>query len=271
MGFRYSLGLLGLLSLAVLGGCFDRQTATAGQIGCPASELEISDDDLSVGSTDTWTATCRDHTFICSHITRGSSGIGVSCHEEIAKATAEAPRNDAANRGPATPKSAGPAAAAGFSFDQSPADAQKICEDAGKIWKAESDTVGTCSGSAQALGFVADVSIRFCDAKACRITVHNRPEDKWTAAVAQIKSALTEKYGAPQETDAALPNECSAEPKFVACLDDKGLILRYTWRWPSQQKLEMIVGKPKGASESGILLVYARQQPKTRAVNDSAL
>lgn len=56
------LGVLGLLAC----GCSNPlPAATAGQIGCPAGEIVISDDALDSG-TRTWTADCEGTRFYCS-------------------------------------------------------------------------------------------------------------------------------------------------------------------------------------------------------------
>lgn len=73
--------------LACLGGCATavRQEASAGQIGCPKSEVVISEETDSVfGGTASWVAICRSKRFYCSAVSGGQyGGVTVSCKEEL--------------------------------------------------------------------------------------------------------------------------------------------------------------------------------------------
>jgi hypothetical protein len=72
-----------------------RQSKSAGSIGCPPDEIQISGEDSSSGwgsSSDTWVATCRGRQFICSENTVTASngkGVGISqglaCTEALAE------------------------------------------------------------------------------------------------------------------------------------------------------------------------------------------
>jgi hypothetical protein len=274
MGFRYLLGVLGLLSLVVLGGCFDKQTATAGQIGCPASEVAISDEDSTIGwdeAAETWTATCRDRVFICSHIkTSGNNGTtssSVSCHERLGSEGEQA--KGSAPTAPAKHRADPPTGAAGFEFGQSPAESQKACEGADNTWQAPSDEQASCSGPAADIGLEATVALSFCHGRACRIVVSHRPELKWAGALSKLLATLNRKYGEAQDHDGAVPFECHADPAFLDCLDNKRLHLRYTWRWPAGERLDVNVGKIKGG-DSAIVLQYMNGKKKDE-LNDSAL
>jgi hypothetical protein len=77
--------------LAVASGCVtvskqQYANVTAGAIGCPAEELQISGEKESFGIGEQmtpWTAECRGRRFICS-----SAGHDVSCKEELQAAEA---------------------------------------------------------------------------------------------------------------------------------------------------------------------------------------
>lgn len=72
--------------LAVASGCVtvskqQYANVSAGAIGCPAEELQISGEQASFGLGEQmppWTAECRGHRFICS-----AAGQTVSCKEEL--------------------------------------------------------------------------------------------------------------------------------------------------------------------------------------------
>ena len=77
--------LLSVLASGLLLGCAShgsRQAATSGLIGCPTSEIEVSEGDIG-WSTNTWTARCRGKTIYCTF----KQGEGTSCTEEVASET----------------------------------------------------------------------------------------------------------------------------------------------------------------------------------------
>jgi hypothetical protein len=95
----------GLAPLLVVAGSLSfgcapsREALTAGEVGCPPSELSVHDEESSSGwaqSADTWIAECRGRRFVCTEVV--TSGIDyswlfsdsvdsrdsdVSCHEEL--------------------------------------------------------------------------------------------------------------------------------------------------------------------------------------------
>lgn len=75
------------VSLFALAGCASLPRVTSGQIGCPESEIQVSDQQTGWNTT-TWTATCRNKKFYCSSV--GGESTQVSCKEDTAAAPPDA-------------------------------------------------------------------------------------------------------------------------------------------------------------------------------------
>ena len=275
-----------------LGACRpSRESITAGQIGCNPDEIQISDEDSSMGfsqSSETWTAQCGGRTFICSQLntsttaltsngsavtTVGANSSDVACHERLsdtpaAPTAAAAAATAAPVRG--TPTASAPTAGAGFELGADPEAARQTCEEAGNTWTAPNKGRATCSGAAVDLGFRADVAIKFCSSKACIVTVHHRPESEWTSMLSELKGKLTAKYGAPTETDAKIPAGCRTEAEFVDCLTNQNVRLSFSWSWPTGERVILSVGKAEPESDAAIRIDYTRPVRKV-AANASAL
>lgn len=77
--------MINSLLLLTLVGCATaaRKEASAGQIGCPQEEVEITDENTGF-STASWVATCRGQRFYCSAVSGGQyGGATVACKEEL--------------------------------------------------------------------------------------------------------------------------------------------------------------------------------------------
>jgi hypothetical protein len=237
------------------------QSRTAGAIGCPPSEIEISDEDTSLGwgsSSDTWVATCRGQRFVCSENTVSSSGkysasvdSDIACHPELSEA-GSAPSPAAGSRDAAKPEAAGtqhepPTTAGGFGFGQDVETIQKNCESAGKIWTADSKA-GTCSGTVADVGFEALVRVDFCRKRNCRVTLEYQPKSEWVATFADLKEKLANKYGPPKSSTTAIPDGCRKEREFVDCLEKEELRLKFNWSWTTRETVDLTIGKPENGS-----------------------
>jgi hypothetical protein len=75
--------ILMIMGIGVMACTGERRRATAGQIGCPAEEVTISDENMG-WNTVTWTADCRGKRFFCTQVS-GKDSRQVSCKEEIPK------------------------------------------------------------------------------------------------------------------------------------------------------------------------------------------
>jgi hypothetical protein len=77
--------LIIICAALVVAGCAThgpRAAMTSGEIGCPTSELQVSDGDMG-WTTNTWKATCRGKTFYCTYTTSMNLGSRTQCKEEI--------------------------------------------------------------------------------------------------------------------------------------------------------------------------------------------
>lgn len=274
----WSLGL----SLLLSSGCMpSKEAMSAGAVGCGPDEIEVSDEvhhGVLVQTADTWTATCRGRTFVCTKVSQSSekgeglSGLfasNVAAEQVTCTEEAETPqeqenreaRHLARLRQAATPQAApskAPEGAAGFEFGMSAGTARERCEITGNQWAAPNGAPPTCSGAAAPLGVPATVALRFCNDRTCSITIEHRPSAGWSSNVVSIKGKLESKYGAPQSLSRGIPERCRADAAFARCLETRELELRFTWRWPSGETVDMSVGKPTPAAPAAIRLVYTR-------------
>jgi hypothetical protein len=272
-------GFCGFLLLVGLAGCRpSRESMSAGQIGCPPEEINVSQEQSSSGflqSSATWYAECRGKMFICSELaaTSGPSAgtFNVDCRPEVSDKPVVASGEGSGETSTETAKKPGgaPIGGGGFEFGTSGEAAQKACEAAGNSWSL-TGTLGTCSGAAQSLGFDASVTIEFQRERASKITVVHAPEKKWASALAELRTKLAEKYGAPYDSAANVPPNCRTDAELVACFD-KGLRLRFTWTWKSGERLELSAGKPaKSEGDTAIRVEYEKPAP-TLGADASAL
>jgi len=120
-----TLGLGLIIGLcATLGGCASLREASAGQVGCRPSDIEISDD--SVGwSTRTWTATCNGRSHSCAYVATGggdgSTSGQVNCSPmggSAGPAAASHPQGGRATSGGSNPAPKAVGAKAERSFDE---------------------------------------------------------------------------------------------------------------------------------------------------------
>jgi hypothetical protein len=258
-----------------------KEARSAGAIGCGPDEIEISDErrhGILVQSGQTWVASCRGRTFVCTQINESTrhrnrdgafdvlvSGQGsnqVTCREEAE--TPQEEENREARRiarvqqalGPQQPPRAAPAGAGGFEFGKTREDTQRRCEEAGYAWSQLEPQLGRCSGTAAPLGFEATTAVRFCAGRACGVTLEHRPNASWSRNVVALKANLTSKYGPTEAATRGIPSACRTEGAFRSCLESQQLELSYSWRWATGERVTMAVGKSAPDATSSIRLVY---------------
>lgn len=269
--------ILWVFALGLLGGCVpSKEVRSAGQVGCSPEEISVSSDDYHFGlvqSGESWVATCRGRTFVCSQVNETGDrdkGLGtflgshqVSCREQVESPEAESQRfarqaaatADAIKaRDPLPP----PTGAAGFDFGVTRQEAQRRCEAAGNEWSA-ADRGGSCSGAAVDVGPVSGVSLGWCDGRMCSIDIEQHPE-KWSRSIVELKGRLEAKYGRPAESPGPIPKECRSDAQLAQCLASNTFAMRYFWSWSSGESLELSVGKPgaRAAAPPAIRLSYRR-------------
>lgn len=264
------LGWVGFLGLAVfgLGACHaSRESVTSGQIGCDPAQISISQGDTHLGygeNAETWVAECEGRRFYCSRLntatgTGKDGGIAsqVSCKEALSSASS-------GTGGPAgwtetsTERGPVPTAAGGFTLGADVAHEQGACEGAGKRWQ-QVGAEYTCSGAASSLGFDAQVTLRVCDDKVCSISLSHRPADQWMTFVSDLKARLEEKYGTPNEADEMVPRYCNDETAFARCLDGGEVRLRFGWKWPSGERVALIVAQLRKGTPAAVYLEYSKR------------
>ena len=252
--------------------CFpSRATRSAGEVGCSADEIAISEAPVREGLLEpgeTWAAECHGRTYYCTqiHAERGADPLGafmsdqVICQLEAESAQEEQNREalvDAKLRAAVRNSKGAPQSAAGFDFGLSSEESQQRCEAAGREWTTVADG-GRCSGPAADLGMSARVSVGFCENRACRIAIEHEPVDDWATRAVRLKTQLESKYGPAQNTSGLIPETCRTNQSFKQCLKTDLVRLSYGWRWSSGVSLELSVGKPAPDAEPAIRLVYSR-------------
>ena len=248
-----------VVAISSLTGCWSiyhsPREVSSGQIGCPASEIEVSGEQSGeVSLQRTWVATCRGRTYYCVEVTgQGKSNSAqVTCTRDADEARAE---RDSASSAPASaPASlaAPPVGAVGFTLGASAADSEQVCTGAGLQWKKGKE-VFHCSGLPKAAGFGGRAQLTFCADKLCKLTLL---ADSGATTVrddyARLRAALTGKYGAPTEAVDLVPSEC--EDRIADCLDDAEAAVSAQWLWPNGTYL-MVEITPV-AHKAQLLVVY---------------
>jgi hypothetical protein len=84
---RYSPAFA-LLTFLSLTGCMSPQQISSGRIGCPESQIKISNEENGFG-TKNWVAECRGRRFFCSGTATGKdSEMEYECREELGDSAA---------------------------------------------------------------------------------------------------------------------------------------------------------------------------------------
>jgi hypothetical protein len=273
--------------VATLVGCVpSRESLTAGQIGCPPSEVSTSNPSSSTGwnqSATTWTAECRGRRFVCSEVTTSSFDLDrlftdatdsvdsdISCREELSTTNAMAlssPRSAATVAASSMP----PIGGAGFELGLSHSVARQRCESAGHRWDAIDAGHAACSGTAASLGFPATTRLAFCEADLCAITVTHSPAAHWLEPFTALQRTLTAKYGTASKRRLRIPPMCRTDEQFDRCALDGTLDLSMSWQWPAGQRLRLSLGRASPhAGESAVRLTYVKP-PRPSGPNASAL
>jgi hypothetical protein len=251
-------------------GCGPNLKAIAsGRIGCPESEIDISDE-----NGDTWTATCRGQTFYCSSAKSdviGSVGTkpfyGVidgnyACHIDTRDAqmaarvnTGEVSDGHPTVRSLNPPLADPPTGAFGFELDGNLEAAQQACLGAQYAWSGSGELY-TCSGTPKSVGLTARTRIRSCSAKVCEIDLVGRPErgeaSGWTTRFVSLADSLKQKYGDPNVEERKIPPEC--RNSLQSCIKAGTAYIKYQWIWSKDRYIVLTAWRAEG--EPVIELVY---------------
>lgn len=285
IGRKLGIGILPLVLGVSLVGCHpSRESLTAGQIGCPPSEVSTFGASASGGwnqIAETWTAECRGRRFVCSEVTTSSWDLDwlfsdstssvdsdVSCREELSNTEATA-----ASRPPAGARVASsvpPSGGAGFELGASRATARQRCESAAHRWEGEDGEHASCSGTASELGFAATTELTFCRESVCGVTLSHTPEAHWMRPFTDLDAMLTAKYGPASKRRVLVPSMCRTDEQFDRCARDGTLALSVSWHWPTGQRLRLSLGKASRLTgESAVRLTYVKA-PSAARLNASA-
>jgi hypothetical protein len=263
-------GWVGFLAVAVLslGACHaSRESVSSGQIGCDPSQISISESETHLGwgdNSETWVAECEGRRFYCSRLNTATGGkyggmsSQVSCKEALSQASSEGSNGPTGWTETATERGPVPAGGAGFTLGADLAHEQTACEAAGNQWQ-QVGAESTCSGPASPLAFAAQLTLRACGDKVCSISVRHRPPDHWMTFVSDLKARLAEKYGAPSEADEMVPRYCNDETAFARCLDGGEVRLRFGWKWPSGERVALIVAQLRKGTPAAVYIEYSKR------------
>jgi hypothetical protein len=240
---------------------------SVGRVGCPADEIEISDENEDVGAK-TWTVSCRGQTYYCGMTVTANPGvyggqIGVSSATDVSctPAAQEAPQSTSAAKASVQPfaQSVAPRGAGGFEFAATRDAAQKLCTDGGKRWATRTDGSFECSGPLADLGFDATVRLRGCASGICEVALIVPPVGSeaalWVRQYADLRAALERRYG----TDRILapnadPGACVGDA-LKQCLLTGDLKAQATWRW--RDGTTMVLQMTKASDEAmQVQIVY---------------
>jgi len=193
--------------------------------------------------------------------------------------TGESPGNaeGAAATTSAAPEQAreAPVGVAGFEFAMTADEARLACEGSGNDW-TEGARGAACSGPAENVGVDGTVQLLPCNEAFCQILVTSEPsEGELIPAVKALRNALEKRYGAPSDSDTAVPQDC--RETVTECLDAQRAYLEYIWTFENGQVVKLRLGKKPevGGDSAGadhkLRLLYTRRVPVERQIDDSAL
>jgi hypothetical protein len=268
------LQLLLLVSLSALPGCtWSMAAKSAGQIGCPSSDIEISDYGQSFGAL-TWTAVCNGQTYYCSeHAASAKSTSQVSCTRANAESSSPAPSTSptasstSPERDSETQRTDYPEEALGFRFGMSRAEAEEACVAGGHEWAPAGPTF-RCKGAPSAIGAETNTYVGFCGGELCLATLTARfePEDATAdKAFRKILNTLQVRYGTPRVSEPRIPQRCAKS--VVRCTAAGDASWRARWVWSGRR---FVLGELEPKDGHARLLVKYSKVPAGVALDTSS-
>jgi hypothetical protein len=249
---RPVLSMLGLLSV-LSAGCMNLPEASSGQIGCPASEITISDERMS-GLTGTWTAACRGQVFYCSSAQNGEGSAQYQCAPALPSTPVVARRPPSPTRpaAPKEPKKDFPEKALGFQFSSPPAANQAACSSQGHEWSGSESTFA-CSGAAVDPGLPIKTQLTFHSdgLTEVRAFVTLTPGPGGSQQLRELRKALIAQYGSPDSEQSNIPKPC--KEALMACLVEGTASWTSTWEWSDGSIIRARAGGDGEAAIVGIL------------------
>lgn len=231
--------------LAAIAGCANLRAASSGEVGCPASEIAISDDSGPLGNSRTWVAECRGRVFYCSAHATGESEQ-YSCTESAAPdeiattadTTANEPSAELEPKAQPAPKHLPPKEAVGFSLSASQASAEESCVGAGHEWVSQEEAF-TCSGTPVSVGNDATARLAFCGEKLCDLTIFvtfDGADEEADPQLLAILKVLREKYGTPARNETGGTAYCRSQG-LVRCTASGAAFVERKWEWAGGERI----------------------------------
>jgi hypothetical protein len=194
----------------------------------------------------------------------GSPGAGMSGVAPRSRAKTASKDDKSDNTSTAESKKKPPDGAVGFVFAHTPEEAGAICSGAGHQWGPSGENHFRCSGTPTAMGLPASALLRFCRGKLCAVMVTVQPASQggavWSKALLQIRTALVQKYGQPDDSRSSVPGDCAGE-KLYGCLSQGRAQVVLEWAWPEGEKIKLRMAKPEDQTAPlGIRIIYSRRE-----------
>jgi len=282
-----TLALLAGTMLTALGCGLGLPEASSGLVGCPASEISITDEVQHGTTQTTWTATCRGRVFYCSStrtpaegVTGGESGqhqctpaLGSPEPTNAAPPTrpaAAAPSASAASE--PVPNKAFPEKALGFSFSSTPEEAQAACAGQGHQWQASAEGADRyeCSGAGVDIGVPVRSVLSFCAGGLCELRAFATLASGAAGSrqLAKLRNALFGQYGSPHKDQMRVPSEC--DDQLASCVESEKASWSTTWEWDDGSMIRVRLGTVDGAAVVGIRYQRDQEQQAAESLNTDA-
>lgn len=252
-------------SLSALSGCaLGLATKSAGQVGCPASEIEIVDENIELFEAVNWTAVCNGKTYYCSEhgVGQGSSQVSCTRANTEGDAPASSPAAVASSAPPPTDESSSdtkyPSEALGFRFGMSRAEAEEACVAGGHEWGPAGSTF-RCKGAPSAIGAETSTYVGFCGGELClaTLTAHFEAEDDGAdKAFRKVLNTLQVRYGTPRVSEPRIPQRCAKS--VVRCTAEGEASWRARWVWSGRR---FVLGELEPKEGKARLLVKYSKVP----------
>lgn len=254
--------------------CLSAARRSSGAIGCPASEITISDESVGLIGDNTWTATCRGRTYYCSMNAAENSAANVTCAREggsddtYSEYASPLPTNGGTSASdgtqPTAPKEGEaappPPGVAGLEFGMTEEDAASVCARAGYTWHG--DAKPGCSGAPVSVGIDSEVQLRFCDGGLCRaaltMTRGDREFDEIKQTFVKLVKALRQKYGKARLLE--IPDDACARD-IPQCLRTGNGAMQAAWQWKGGHAIRVTVAV--GDDNSTLTLLYKAPEATT--------
>jgi hypothetical protein len=245
------LGFATMLAALSVGCTVNLAEASAGEVGCPAHEIAISQDRMGEG-TRSWTASCRGEVFYCSAAGTGNGTAQYQCSPALPAMSYRKGPAPVAPPAAEEEEKPFPEKALGFQFSTAPADAQAACSAQGHEWQAEGKAYA-CSGAGVEMGMPISTKLAYCGGNLCEIRAFAplEPGSVGSSQLAKLRRALFVQYGVPDREDSQIPAEC--KENLIGCIAEKKASWSATWEWADGSVIRARAGGDGAGAVLGLL------------------